>query len=175
MSYGVYRNLFFQYLFQTSCGVYVYLNGQKIKKWMMFVSAAIGVTFIIWSSYFGNTTPLIPHRIGTAWPTAFWVMPFMKLFLVDFKEFRIPIKWLHKLVAYIGKASYHIFCIQLIWFVSGIEGKITSNIFMQAVVSIIVCVFVGCVYFAIEDFVRHKFTTVNKEGGENEKNRTQKA
>lgn len=162
MSYGIYRNLYFQYLFQTSCGVYLYLYGDKIKKWVMVLSAVFGAAFIIWSSYLGNTTLLIPHRAITAWPIAFWVMPLMRILLLDHKEAHISIEWLHKTVAYIGKASYHIFCVQLLWFVSGIVGKITNNILFQAIISILVCVIVGCFYYAIETCIRKRLS-IRKE------------
>lgn len=154
MSYGVYRNLYFQYMFQTSCGVYLYLHGDKVKKWMMLLNVGLGASFIIWSSYLGNTTVLIPYRVITAWPIAFWVMPIMKILLVDLKTAHIPIKWLHNVSAYVGKASYHIFCVQLLWFVSGITGKLSSNLVMQAVISLMMCVVIGCIYYAIEIWVR---------------------
>lgn len=153
MSYGVYRNLYFQYMFQTSCGVYLYLYGDKVKKWTMLLSAALGASFIVWSSYLGNTTLLIPYRAITAWPIAFWVMPIMKILLVDLKNAHISIMWLHNILTYIGKASYHIFCVQLLWFVSGFTGKLSSHMVVQALVSLIICIVVGCIYYAIEKWI----------------------
>lgn len=156
MSYDIYRNLLFQYTFIVSCGIYSYLYHDKIKKWHMVLSAVIGFIYIVFTSYLGVIPKIIPFRYDTAWPIGFWVFPIMNIFLSKFYYFRLSNEHLNNAICAIGKASYHIFCVQLLWFVSSIEKKISNNLVIQMGVSFVFCIVIGWVYYNFEQWLRIK-------------------
>jgi hypothetical protein len=64
-------------------------------------------------------------------------------------------------VALAGKASYHIFLVQMVYFNFNL-GR------FGYLINIFVCIFIGVIFYNIEGIVRNRFRLiVNKKGGEN--------
>ena len=158
LPYDVYRNIFFQYLFAVSCGCYINIYGYRIKKIFLLIAAIVGAVYILAVSYLAWIPVIIQNRATTAWPVCFWVLCFVGFVLIYHKTFKISVKLIHSILMRLGQASYHIFCIQLLWFVSGIDTKM--NMWIAALVSIVVSCILGYFYYMVEkkfkEFIKRK-------------------
>ena len=148
------RNIYFNYLFLTSCGVYLYLFAETIRKNIIVVCGLIGFLYILNVNYLHPQLSFIPFRTGSAYPTSFFLMPFMYFFLYKHKDFTIKRRYLHNIISIIGAASYHILWVQLLWFASGFDRSIFNNQYIQLAISLIICTITGVLYYQLETWIR---------------------
>ena len=166
---AVYRLLIFRYIIFIYGGIMLYKfykNGEIPWK-NMLKCIAIGIIYIILVIYIGYQ-PHVIFRYDTwfrsAAPTAFYVVPVVATLIAN--ENRISekignyrfIEKVGNLLVRLGKASYHIYIVQMLWFGILIK-RISISTLLQPVkfiVSAIVCSIIGVGYFKLEQKIRSR-------------------
>lgn len=144
MSDGVYRLLIFRYLFLIAAGVYLAVGEVKREKkesvWDT-LSILVGLIFIVIFSYTGYQPKIFTMWAPTSLMTALYVVPIMSMLLRNCRKGLKPLET-------IGKASYEVFLVQMIYFCLG--NKITEtfeNQYARLFISIIICTMLGIAFF----------------------------
>ncbi len=153
MSNEVYRLLFPRYLFAVALGVWIV----KIKnvKWpAVIIGAVISLIYITSVHYFGliNMYPVQPDWLSQNAPAYLW--PFA-IFLFGIKILPAQASGILEYFAKVGRASYHIFLVQMVyfWTASGLmKGKMPMIIFI--VINLCICLIAGYVFYLSEQGVR---------------------
>lgn len=116
------RILVFRDIFFVICGIFIfekYRQKEIKKKWAYLASFLLGIGYIILICYFERTPKFILSVIPSrAMPTALYLVPVIMLLLFKFGE-----KSIKPIFTIIGKASYHIFLMQMLYF-----GIVSSRI-----------------------------------------------
>lgn len=156
MNESCYRLLVFRYILLISVGCYIAnYAGEKqchknIKVFSLF-SCALGLTFIVANCYLGYQPKIITYWTRTSFLASLYIIPIATILIMKlgaFKFFPLEI---------IGKASYNIFLVQMVWyrFVSGkIETRVTRPVHLA--INLIACVGAGLVFYSIESRITKK-------------------
>ncbi|MBQ7359423.1 MAG: acyltransferase [Lachnospiraceae bacterium] len=151
LAYGMgdyeYRLLVLRYIFVIAAGCYLAI-GNIHKSWKT-TSLAVGclvagALFIYLFSYTGYTPKIITFWQGTSFLTGLFLVPILGWLLckvrVGFKPLEI-----------VGKASFNIFLVQMIYFIFVEETcALIPNVGLHLVVSIVNCVAVGVLFYYLE-------------------------
>lgn len=98
-------------------------------------------------NYYGSVPLVFSKWTVTSLPTVFWAFG---LVIFGFKYLEIKhISWIAKLFSTIGKASYHIFLTQMVYFI--FVGGLSNRIGVAA--NILICVVAGLLFYYFEIFV----------------------
>ena len=146
---GQYRLLLFRYFMLIAFGSYFAMNKMNRKHWILSV---VGFCFIILFKYTNYSPKIFKWWTGTSMFPVLFIVPIFG-FLV---EKNIKFAPLEK----IGKASYNIFFTQMVYYCY-LYGKIKAflvNVYLNAVVSIAICVIIGIVFYEIENRITKKVT-----------------
>lgn len=150
-----YRLLIFRHLFLIGFGTYLYIQYSKKDKmdtryWLL---APIGAFFITATCYLGYKSQFFCYWTGTCVISSMFIMPFVgwtinALSSVQFRMFEM-----------IGKASYNIFLVQQVWFWFGAQVILfpyIQNQFLRVVISCLICIITGVIYYKIESRITGK-------------------
>ena len=157
MSGTIYRIIAIRYLFVLLYGCFIYYglsshNLKTKKKWVpLILSGIIGALYIFLFCYH-DTKPVITSLWTTTSVFAvLYIVPMMALALR-------PNKIKMKILEMLGKASYNIFLIQMIYYCIFAEYiyKFVSGSSLRLIISIALCTFVGVAYYYIEN----RFTNI---------------
>lgn len=146
---GQYRLLLFRYFMLIAFGSCFAMNKMNRKHWILSV---VGFCFIILFKYTNYSPKIFKWWTGTSMFPVLFIVPIFG-FLV---EKNIKFAPLEK----IGKASYNIFLTQMVYYCY-LYGKIKEflvNVYLNAVVSIAICVIIGIVFYEIENRITKKVT-----------------
>ena len=145
----LYRLLVFRYVLLISVGIYTYLCPNKLSKKALYAFFMIGISFIVYTAYFGNKVLFLEQWTGTCFVASMYVMPIF--YIMVNKTFQInksfdPIKK-------IGMASYNIFLFQMLYykFLAGAVYNYIHYTLLQFVVCIFFPLIVGNLFFTKED------------------------
>jgi len=152
----LYRLLFFRYLFVFYLGIWWGKRGELKISYTLIFLAILSFFYIYADRYVGNVlSPLVyPAWQGSHAPAYFWsivlVLILFKLANLDFL--------LKKTISKLGKASYHIFLIQMVYFL--ILGSFITNIIdiygnsivlLIIIVNAITCSFLGYLFYRLRN------------------------
>lgn len=144
-----YRLLLFRYLFVIACGCYVAVgNLQELKKGILFGGAilcvVIGLGFTYLFSYTGYVPKILIYWKETSFVTNLYLLPLMAWMLTKMKCTFAPLE-------YIGKASFNIFLVQMIYYIFGEKmAALIPNLTLRVIVNILFCVGIGVVFYVAE-------------------------
>ena len=148
MNVECYTNILFRYLFLIASGCYAGLYSESNNRIhiLYLIEVAVGLAFIILFSYTPYHTVIFQDywKSTTLLPSLF-VIPIVTLIL---KYINISIPFFE----IIGRASFHIFLVQKVFFYgikSGIEFD-TGNQILQVLLNILCCVVVGIAFYYFE-------------------------
>lgn len=154
---SLYRLLILRYLTPIVMGVVLYHYKDKIMKMKYFftVMALLSIIYIWVCNYNGYVPVIFEKWTTTSLPTVFWAFGLVAL---GFKYLESNNKnWLTGLASLIGKSSYHIFLVQMVYF-QFIVGVGKHN--YLAIIDIMVCCIIGISFYFIEtnikDFIKKK-------------------
>lgn len=145
MSPAVYRLCVLRYLFILAYGVYLYYR--KDSEWRLgyWIVGGIGAAYIALFQYTA-AEPLITNQ----WTTTsvfgvFFIIPIMKCLMK-------PNRLKNRLLEELGKASYNILLVQIIWYWAGVQYlyEVIPTTAFRLIVNIIVCCFMGVIFYKIE-------------------------
>ena len=158
---NLYRLLFFRYLMYIGLGVYGFLNKGKVKDSTLKYAFIIGVFYIILSTYCPQNIfyPFVYWK-GTSMMCAFYVFAIFMWCYKYYKNFKFERK-IHNILETIGDASWHIFLIQMVFFViintpifkMNINYK--YNLLFDIILKVLICTILGVIYYKIESYL-HK-------------------
>ena len=141
-----YRSLVLRYILVIAFGCYLAIGKKRIK-WPVYLSCfLIGTAYIIVFKYFEITPKFTQWWTGTS----FWA----SMFIFPIAAFLISKNIKFKPLEIIGKASYNIFLVQMLYFwccADIIYGWFSSaNTFLLLLINAVFCVTVGIVFYYIE-------------------------
>lgn len=158
MNEGIYRLLIGRYIFAIALGSHLALNQNKISKMLLYVGSILSVIYMYASVYldyhiFGHSYWL-PQQAPAYFYTAFLFIVGMNL--LQKKGF------IFVTIAKFGKASWHIFLIQMLYFWAILPGVISPSLGLQQyssysiIINITACVTVGYIFYIAENLVYSK-------------------
>lgn len=146
---GQYRLLLFRYFMLLAFGSYFALNKIDKKLWLASIN---GFIFIIVFGYIDYKPFIFKWWTGTSMFPVLFIVPIFG-FLVE-KQFKCtPLE-------IVGKASYNIFLTQMVyyWVLYGKIASFIKIILLNALLSVIICVSIGIVFYEIESRITRKIT-----------------
>lgn len=165
MELDTYRLLAPRYLLFLAMGCYLYFHLKNEKKyplpiWLLILAFTVGFSFIVWVYQLENQRELELFRFWTrtSMPTAFYIFPIICLLFYYLKNKKIPGK-AGTILSEIGKASYHIFLIQMVYF--EFFDDVLFPLHPAALVTIgnvVVCVALGYGFYLLEKNLQDKST-----------------
>lgn len=165
MELEIYRLLAPRYLLFLAMGCYLYFHLKDKKKyplpvWILVLEFAVGFSFIVWVYQFQNQSELELFRFWTrtSMLTAFYIFPIVYLLFRCFMDKKITGKT-GEMLSEIGKASYHIFLVQMVYFEFFADALVPFNQpVLVSVINIAVCVTVGYGFYLLEKNLHDKST-----------------
>lgn len=155
MDSGVYRILVFRYIFAIALGCYFSQGKRKLPKWLGVLSFVTGAIFI-YAVCYGGYKPMFFFRWArTSMLAVLYIAPIAYLLIKK-------CTWEWKPLVIMGKASYNIFFVQMVFFhvfgnmVGGIPGTPLPMLGTYAV-----CILVGILFYYIETPITKKVLSWN--------------
>jgi hypothetical protein len=131
MSEANYRLLVFRYIFLMSVGCYLYIGKKKPKPFIGIISMLFGANWLIEYFYLGYKPIVIIYWCKTCLIAVLWIVPIVWFLIKNPKLSQLRCKPLEEM----GKASYNIFLIQMVFFeyVAGKLYKIVESRVLQLI------------------------------------------
>lgn len=148
------RLLIIRYLVLILGGIFIfdkYKEKQIKNKWIYIICAILGAAYIITVGYFDFTPKILfTDWASTAMPTALYLVPVIMFLLFKFGE-----KAVKPIFTVIGKASYHIYLIQMIYFGIAVKSIGSSKPLINFIIGTAFSVFLGLImYFAENQIIK---------------------
>ena len=146
-SYGMneecYRLLLFRYTLLIAYGCYLAMGNFNRHNILSVICMCIGITYIIICKYV-RIVPLITNF----WTgTSLWAC----LFIIPISAPIILNKASNRFVETLGRASYDIFLIQMVYYNgAGFIYSLVDKRWMQLLINIVICVSMGLIFYCIE-------------------------
>lgn len=146
-SYGMneecYRLLLFRYTLLIAYGCYLAMGNFNRHNILSVICMCIGITYIIICKYM-RIVPLITNF----WTgTSLWAC----LFIIPISAPIILNKASNRFVETLGRASYDIFLIQMVYYNgAGFIYSLVDKRWMQLLINIVICVSMGLIFYCIE-------------------------
>lgn len=145
---SIYRLLIFRHIFTICFGIYIYLGYWKRNKLLNLISIIIGLIYITAHAYY-DFTPIFfsPNWAGVNFIAALFFAPIAGTLVLN-KKIRC------KPLENIGKASYHIYLTQMVYYYFVKYSYVSSfvpNQILYFIISEITCVIFGYVLYLLCD------------------------
>lgn len=159
-----YRLLIFRYLLLIAFGCFLYLHPDKrLHKRTLVSMMLIGIEYLILYHH-GIYFPIFRYWSPTVMPTDFYIIPVMVILFRLFYHSQIPGAF-GQLLETMGKASYHIFLVQMVYYHFDLGGPILALHWgIQIVLNVLITVSVGIAYYQLENFLRGKIKAYKNRG-----------
>lgn len=147
-----YRLSIGRYLLLIAFGCYLYLHPEhRVKRYQMAAMFLVGLAYLVAVFGFDRELLLFGYWKTTAMPVAFYIFPIVILLFRRFYHSRIP-GYFGKLLTWIGKASYHIFLAQMVYYHFELGGAIMQAEWYIAVpFNILVSVPAGLCFYELDN------------------------
>lgn len=149
---GEYRLTIFRYTFLIALGCFFYLYDKIVPQKFLGISFSIGIVFIVCTRYLGMKTVVLDMWTGTSFMAALYIAPIFYILInkcgqVDFKP-----------LAYIGKASFNIFLVQMVYyaFVAEVVYSLNDNIAVRVIMNLIICIVSGLLFYKLENGITNR-------------------
>ena len=124
-------------------GCYLAIGTYKRHRLISIVSFVIGIAYICGFKYIGLTPVITKYWTGTSMWACLYIIPLSSPLILN--------KAKNKYLETLGKASYDIFLVQMVYYNgAGLMYKYVENRLLQLLINIIVCVSVGLVFYYVE-------------------------
>lgn len=146
-----YKIIALRYISVIAFGCFIAIGKKELSKRILGLLFFVGV---FWQTAL-NYVPLYPIFMNYEWArvnylSSLFVMPVMYVLIKRFSASKVKILPLQE----IGKASFNIFLVQMVFYGCGLAGvvyKIINTTWIQLVICIGVCVFCGYIFYKIEN------------------------
>lgn len=149
MNDGCYRLLLFRYLLLIAAGCYVALTDRRFSPGRMMLAFACGLFYIVAIWYLGYQPKIMIYWIGTSWLACLYVIPWGMLGLRHLKG------WHCKPLEILGKASFHVFLTQMVWYAC-ISWKVTelvSGRITRLLLALAASLVLGVIFYYVETLI----------------------
>ncbi len=155
MSEECYRMLVFRYVFVIAIGVFFCIYQDRIKWPVLLLSASIGGLYLLITEYFGWIPHIFAYWSNTNLIACLWIVPVIYLCITNFSNTSTS---LLKPLALLGKASFNIFLVQMVYYflLRDIVERFVPIVALQYVLHLAICLSVGLVFFWIETPITKK-------------------
>lgn len=146
MNVECYRLLVFRYILVIAVGCYIALNSFDFNKIFVIIAFVVGAAFIFIICYTGYKTRIMhAYWARTSFIASLYIIPIASILIEKLAWLKIPV------VDIVGKASYNIFLVQLVWyrFISG-ALKVYLDSWLHLLINVIACVCIGIIFYYIE-------------------------
>lgn len=146
----IYRLLFFRYLSAIALGIwYFYVRENTCAIRLIKYGALISIPYLIMVHYFDYEVPF--YNFNTAWKgqdplTFFYPLLLTHVGLNDLSK--IKWHWLSEGLMILGKGSYHIFIVQMVYF--WIFSDLETSFLPFFPVNLLVCIALGLSFYRVE-------------------------
>ena len=157
ISEGAYRLLIFRYITVIAFGCYFAIGKNQLKAGLKLSMLFFGVIYIIVFQYFGYTPFFMKYWTGTSMFACMYIIPIVSLLIRCDRIKFAPIELL-------GRASYNIFLSQMVFyaFFADLIYSVLNNMFLQLLISILICVLSGVGFYFLETpFTRKLIRVLN--------------
>lgn len=145
MNTECYRLLIFRYIFLIGFGCFLAVGKGKFRKELKVISFAAGTIYITTSQYFDKNIAIINKDWGgVSYAAALYLLPIARIFLLK--------DWHCRPLELIGKASYNIFLVQMVYFqflAGGIYPIIERGI-VKLIMTFCICISAGIAFYYME-------------------------
>ncbi len=151
----VYRILCFRYIFLISLGCYLSVKNDKIKPNILILMEIVGISYIniLICSNSAQIYAPFTHWASTSLLTAFYIFP---IFAYTFYNHNQDISnGFLKVISDIGRASWHIFLVQMIYFCI-IPYSFKYSLKIMLPISLLVNTILGWLFYKIEKQIQAK-------------------
>lgn len=161
----LYRLLYVRYLFAAFLGSYMVTPG--LKGGTALFLTVLGIIYIACLSYGACSLAIIYPSWGFQHAPAYFYTIFLVICLWHIYPF---LQWLDGIIMIIGKASYHIFLLQMVWFKMAAHAvqNFIPNMFVCMVINIGFCLLLGCLFCKIQEdglrMVNVRFSNLKTSG-----------
>lgn len=152
---NLYRLLYVRYVYAAVLGSYLLTHGINLA--FLVIMASLSIVYIYGVTYTNMTFPFIyPAWYFQHAPSYFYTTIIVVLLWKTYPFFGK----LFSRILIIGKASYHIFLIQMVYFWRFAEyiNESVDNIFLYVVINIFLCAFIGVIFYRFQP--HYKFTKI---------------
>ena len=149
----IYRLLFIRYIIYVWLGITFYYFKEKIKLNHVLLLGIWSFMYIYSISYLGYKVKLFTYWTGTSLPVAFY--PFLLIYLFK-KVDKLKINdRLKNTVIIIGKASYHIYLVQMFYYFMPISNSLIAKFGLKATLFFneLICITIGIAFYKIESII----------------------
>lgn len=153
-----YRLLIFRYILLISAGCYIAIYGVTWGKRKAIFAIIIGAAFIILVEYIGYKPRIIIYWTRTSFIAALFIIPIVTYIICKLNSLKCAVLEL------LGKASYNIFLVQMVWYISGslvVEKYVTSRA-IHLLINLVCCLITGIVFYEIESRITKKINLLIK-------------
>lgn len=147
LDWGVYRLVFFRFVFIVAVGTYLYLDKEEKKTWKLVASFIVGFLFLLATNYLGYYTRIISTKASdVSFMAAFYVAPILYVLVTKCKNISC------KPLALIGQASFNVFLFQMFYFnfADLIYNKV-ETVPIRLVINTVISVLGGIVFYYMEN------------------------
>lgn len=155
----IYRYLFPRYLFAVSLGVWFVLSVKK--NYLLLICGTIAsFAYILGVNYYDFSILNEPLWTSQHAPSYFWTL---FLIIIGIKFLPSYTNFIWNVISIVGKASYHIFLIQMLYFwLKCYRYFLEFPLSIYLLTNISICILVGIVFYLTEDRIRKTLIMKNK-------------
>ena len=158
ISVNINNVLFFRYLLLAAMGVYLYRlyqNKGEIKNEYLLKMLLLGIGYQLLPIYWNYEYKIFTYWSTTSMMISFWVFPIAYILLKHFANIKYD-NVIGRMLVLIGKASYHIMCVQIIYFVIHkklyqLLGVGALDIRIKCFIAIVLSVTGGIVFYFVDN------------------------
>jgi len=158
MPQSTYRFIFLRYLFAVALGVWL-AKTKQINWYFVTVGAIVSLLYITSYNFYDFKLPVQPDWSPQNAPAFLW--PLMVV-LLGLKILPEQAKGIVKLIAELGKASYHIFLVQMVYYYYMDYLFKNLHICIYTLINLSICLSVGYIFYLFEKKLR-AFIKLKKE------------
>lgn len=154
-----YRLCIGRYLLLIAFGCYLYLHPERrLKKHEIIAMLLIGLSYIVFILGRDVDTTLFDFWKPTAMPIAFYIFPIVVLLFRAFYHCHIA-GFVGNMLSMIGKASYHIFLIQMVYYHFELGGRIMEKAWYVAVpYNLVITLGIGLLFYEMDSAFARRMT-----------------
>lgn len=152
ISSTLYRLLFFRYIFAIGLGVYIFYKHKNKKIFPNFIKVLllfISLSYITIVNYKGYYFPF-DYPSWRSQHTLSYFYPACLLWLGISNLFIFGNSLLGGVLVIVGRASYHIFLLQMMWFVGGGSFFIVQNSIARLGINLFIPILLGVLFYKLE-------------------------
>ncbi|MBO4449633.1 MAG: hypothetical protein J5777_03525, partial [Clostridiales bacterium] len=142
-----YRLLLFRYTLIIAYGCYLAMGNYKRNKKLSLLCIVSGIVYIIVFCYLGAMPPITNMRTGTCFWACLFIIPLASPLIIN--------KLHNRFIELLGKASYDIFLVQMVYYygvgrVYVFVNGIYKNRMLLLFINIVICISAGLIFCLIE-------------------------